>query len=1014
MTLQLLRRTAGAVLVFLWALRAFAGAEALPGLAVQEFTLPNGMLFLVVERHTTPQVAVRLAIRAGSALEDAGRTGVAHLVEHMLFKGTRNFGSRDFRRDAEIQEKIDAAFEEIRAEEARREPDRERVRRLREEMERLRLEAQGLYIPQVFSTQLGKNGAVGVNAFTSTDQTQYVASVPADMLEQWFSIASEQVFEPAWREFFVEKEVVKREWAFRYANDPGGAAWLDLHALAYQAHPYRNPVIGWPADIERLGTRDAIAFHERYYHPANAVCVVVGDVTVEEVRRLAGIYFGRYPAGNRAPELVTAEPPQAGPRRSVRFLEGARTPLVRIAFHGPRMTHPDFYALDALSLLLSEGRSARLTRRLVEPGLAADAWAVNPDRRYAGLFVLGGTPVEPEEAREASSSEEKRRAAYLRACEELEERLLAEVERIRDEPLPEAELARMKRLNRRDFLDRLRSNGAIASLLATLEVQAGWRYVQDHLARMEAVTAEDVRRVAAEILRRDRRNTAYVIPGGPAARPPEEYREERSIPSAAAARRVIDTPDRANHSRFPTPEGWRHPLSFRREPRRIDYPPPRRLSVGGVPVFFLPDPELPVVDVALLLRTGAVDEPEGLSGLTGLLGETLVEGGTESRSPEELAAVLDDHAIRLNASFGVEESALQLSTLAADWERGIELFAEVLERPAFDARILATAQRRIVDALHRQGEDASAVAMREALIWHFAGHPYGRDPLQAIRGVPRVSAEDLKAFLRARLAPGNLAIAAAGDISEERLERGLARLVRSLGAAGAGGNAVSAPEATPPVLALIHKPGQVQAQAALLLRTIPRSDPRFWKLGLLTEVFGGSDSMVYTRLRDDLGYVYSAGFYPASRLKAGMAVGMIGSRSDRVAAAIEETLRLMEGLRREVPREEVELKRLDALNSFVFQVGSPYELARAYARFALRGEPSDTLARIQESYFGATAEGLRELAALFFDPRRVQVFVVADKTTPVRDAGGRTVTLEEELRSLADRLQFPFREIDWR
>ncbi len=1010
---KLWRRFLGVLLILVGALGAAAGTEALPGLAVQEFTLPNGMLFLVVERHTTPQVAVRLAIRAGSALEDAGRTGLAHLVEHMLFKGTRNFGSRDFRRDAEIQERIDALFEELRAEEARRHPDRERIRRLGEEMERLRLEAQGLYIPQVFSTQLGKNGAVGVNAFTNTDQTQYVASVPADMLEQWFSIVSEQVFEPAWREFYVEKEVVKREWAFRYANDPGGAAWLDLHALAYQAHPYRNPVIGWLADIERLGTRDAMAFHERYYRPANAVCVVVGDVRREEVQRLAALYFGRYPAGTRAPEIVTAEPPQAGPRRSVRFLEGARTPLVRIAFHGPRMTHPDFYALDALSLLLSQGRSARLTRRLVETGLAAEAWAMNPDRRYAGLFVLGATPVEPEAALQASS-EEKRRAAYLRACEELEERLLAEIERIRDEPISEEELSRMKRLNRRDFLDRLRSNGAIAGLLAALEVQAGWRYVQDYLARMEAVTAEDIRRVAAEVLRRDRRSTVYVIPGGTAARPPEEYREERSIPSAAAGRRAIEPPDFENHSRYPTPEGWKHPLSFRREPRRIDYPPPRRLTVGGVPVVFLPDPELPVVDLVLLSRTGAVDEPEGLIGLTDLLEETLVEGGTEARPPEELAAVLDDHAIRLEVSFGLEESSLHLSTLAADWEKGIELLAEVLARPGFDARILESARRRILDALRRRGEDASAVALREAMIWHFAGHPYGRDPLRALQTLPRVSAEDLRVFLRDRLTAGNLVIAAAGDISEEGLERGLSRLVQAFRPAGSGRNALPPPGTTPPVLALVHKPGQVQAQAALVLRTIPRSDPRFWKLGLLTEIFGGNDSLVYTRLRDDLGYVYSAGFYPASRLQAGMAVGRIGARSDRMAAAIEETLRLMEELKRGVPREEVELKRLDALNSFVFHVSSPYDLARAHARFDLRGEPADTLARIQESYFNATAEELQELAALFFDPRRVQVFVVADKATPGSGTGGRKVTLEEELRSLADRLQLPFREIDWR
>ncbi len=241
---------------------------------VKEFTLKNGMLFLVVERPATPQVAVRLAIRAGSALEERGKTGIAHMLEHMMFKGTKNFGSTDYQKEAEIQVRIDAAYEVVKAEQAKRTPDTSLIQAKLKEMEELRLEAQKLYIPQVFSSQLGKNGAVGVNAFTSQDQTQYIASVPSDMVEQWFSIVSEQLFEPAWREFYVEKEVVQREWAFRYVNNPEGAAWLDLNATAYTAHPYRNPVIGWKSDMERYSTRDAVDFHSQFYNPTNAVCVL--------------------------------------------------------------------------------------------------------------------------------------------------------------------------------------------------------------------------------------------------------------------------------------------------------------------------------------------------------------------------------------------------------------------------------------------------------------------------------------------------------------------------------------------------------------------------------------------------------------------------------------------------------------------------------------------------------------------------------------------------------------------
>ena len=155
------------------------------------------------------------------------------MLEHMMFKGTKNFGSTDYQEDAKLQARIDAAYDKVKSEQAKRSPDAKVIQEKRAEMEQLRLDAQKLYIPQVFSSQLGKNGAVGVNAFTSQDQTQYTASVPSDMIEQWFAIISEQLFEPSWREFYVEKEVVQREWAFRYVNNPEGAAWLDLNAVSY-------------------------------------------------------------------------------------------------------------------------------------------------------------------------------------------------------------------------------------------------------------------------------------------------------------------------------------------------------------------------------------------------------------------------------------------------------------------------------------------------------------------------------------------------------------------------------------------------------------------------------------------------------------------------------------------------------------------------------------------------------------------------------------------------------------
>jgi predicted Zn-dependent peptidase len=225
---------------------------------------------------------------------------------------------------------------------------------------------------------------------------------------------------------------------------------------------------------------------------------------------------------------------------------------------------------------------------------------------------------------------------------------------------------------------------------------------------------------------------------------------------------------------------------------------------------------------------------------------------------------------------------------------------------------------------------------------------------------------------------------------------------------------MAAPSPTPPVVALVHKPGQVQSSVVAVLPGILRSDPQFWKLNLLMNVFGGNDSLMYTRLRDDLGYVYSAGFYETARWQAGLLIGMISCKGDKAADAILETVNIMRSLRQGIPGRELELKRLDTLNSFVFNVDTKAELVQAYGRYALRQEPLDTLGRIQDSYFAATGEELKALALKLLDSHKIQIHVVADKTIPVKTADDRTLSLEEDLKAMAQALGLPFREIELR
>ncbi|MGD2268812.1 MAG: pitrilysin family protein [Desulfobacterales bacterium] len=982
-------------------------------ITVKEFQLENGMLFLVVERPTTPQVACRLAIRAGSALEDVGKTGIAHMLEHMMFKGTKNFGTRDVEKDLALQEKIDSAYQAVGREQQKRHPNKEFIRKKLEEMERLRAEVQKIYVPQAFSTQLARNGAVGVNAFTTKDQTQYIMSMPSDMLEQWFSIVSEQIFEPSWREFYVEKDVVQREWAFRYVNSPAGAAWLDLETTAYTAHPYRNPIIGWKSDMQRYTTADAVAFHQKYYSPSNAVCVLVGDVKLEDVRRLAEIYFERYPAGRRSPETVTAEPQQQGPRKSVRFLKGARTPLVRIGFHGARMGTKDFYALDAMTMVLSHGRSARLTQNIVDKGLAVQAWAYNPDNRYGGMIILGASPNEPQALQSQSITEAEKQQAYLAACEKVGDMLVAEIEKLKTELVSARELERIKKLNQRDFLERMRSNEDLAGSLATLEVQVGWQYFTEYLDRMGEISPDDIREVTRKYMRTGNQTRVYVIPGKTPHLPPETYTEVRSI-SGASSSNIFEPEKLENNSIYPTPVGWKHPLSFRRHPQKITYPRPQTAEIKNATVFYLPDRELPLIDLTLLIKAGETDLPDGKTGLSGLLESSLIRGGTQNYSPSELAMALDENAIQLSVSVGEEDSAIHLSVIKHDWDKGLALLQEVITQPAFDAGVLTVAKDQELVALRRQSDRAQAIAMREGMIWHFKGHPYGRDPLLGLDTIPAISREDLQGFIKKYFIPANMVAAVAGDIDKQRAVAGLKKLFNSLPKGKSTQRNLSDPPKPSPVLALIHKPGQLQSQVVFLLRSNQRTHPDYWKTNLLANIFGGDDSLMYKRLRDDLGLVYSAGFFQTYKWRAGILIGYIGCKGDQTKTAITETLDIMKDLRREIPPENLKLKRLDALNSFVFNVDTPAELVEVYGRYHLRNEPLDTLERIQDAYLRASREDLLKIAARLLDPRKIQIFVVGDKKITVKEAGGQKMTLEEDSRRLARRLGLPYKEIKLR
>jgi len=501
-----------------------------------------------------------------------------------------------------------------------------------------------------------------------------------------------------------------------------------------------------------------------------------------------------------------------------------------------------------------------------------------------------------------------------------------------------------------------------------------------------------------------------VIPGGKPDQPAQRYTEVRSI-GITGATKIVKPDTFHNNSIYHTPADWKHPLSFDRVPKKIVYPKAQTATIKNTPIFYLADRELPLIDLTILVKAGDVDIVNEKTGLADILSNSIIQGGTQRYSPSELAQVLDENAIRISISVAEEVSTIHLSVMKADWEKGLDLLKEILTRPAFDPTVLNVVKEKEIVSLSRQGENAHTVAMREGMIWHFDGHQYGRDPLIGIKTIPDISRADLTAFMKTHFVPSNIVAAVSGDITFKEATAGLKKLLEALPQGRSPERNCNDPKETPPVLTLIPKPGQVQFQVVLVLPGFKRTHPAFWKARLLTDIFGGSDSLMYTRLRDDLGLVYSAGFFQTYKWNAGTLIGYIGCKGDKTSTAIMETLKIMDSLRKNVPEKDLELKRLDALNSFVFNVDTPAQLVEVYSRYYMRSEPLNTLEKIQDAYRHATREELRELAVQLFDPSKIQIFIVADKMTRVKTKDGTELTLQEDLIALAKKIGLPYREI---
>jgi len=492
-----------ALVVLAWlAVPAAVAAETAAGsgtatkaeVPVETFTLDNGMQFLLVHKPELTTVSAGWVAHVGSANERPGITGLSHLFEHMMFKGTHTIGTQDHERDLEIiaaQEELQEQVRRVLEEQRERwrlgeiedpfDPDQrtEELVQLEKRFQELVDEQRALMVKDEFDKIYTKEGASGMNAGTTQDLTLYFITVPANKLELWFWMESDRLQNPVFREFYSERDVVHEERRLRTESTPTGKFDEQFDAMFWQSHPYAWPVVGWPSDLRVISKEQADRYYDTYYAPNNLTGAIVGNFDPARVKQLAERYFGRLERGAvEPPDVVTLEMPQLAEKRMIAHCDCQ--PQVEVRYHTVPFMHGDSYALDVLAGLLN-GRTGRLYKSLIlDQQIASSAFSSQNSQKYAGYFTLHG--------------ETKGEAAP----ERIEQALYEELQRIREEPIPEQELQKVKNNIAADAFRQLDSPFFLMLQLLWYDGLGDWGYMNTWADKTLAVTAEDVKRVSGK------------------------------------------------------------------------------------------------------------------------------------------------------------------------------------------------------------------------------------------------------------------------------------------------------------------------------------------------------------------------------------------------------------------------------------------------------------------------------------------------------------------------------------
>jgi predicted Zn-dependent peptidase len=464
--------------------------------------LPNGLTILICERPEAPVFSYITFVDAGDVNDPSGESGLAHMFEHLAFKGTTEIGTNNWPAEKVALEKVEEANRAYEAEYLKPEGRNEaKLAELKKKFQEAQDEAHKYVVPNQFTEVAVRNGAHELNAETGLDDTKYFWSMPENRLELWAWLESDRLADTVPREFYKERSVVMEERRMSVDSDPQGRLFEQFVATAYVAHPYGRSNIGWPSELSQINATEAMEFHKKYYVGSNIVVAVVGDVKAAETMPILEKYFGKVPGGPKPEEMTTVEPKQFAEKTVV--IHEATQPIYVEGYHRPSYRDPDDAVYDAISDILSNGRVSRLYRSLVrDQQIAAVAEGVSgfPGQKYPALFVFFAAPLPghtPAQMRDA---------------------IHKEIDKLKASDVTDDELQMYKTRTRADLLRGLADNQGLANALAEYQTRYGdWRELFHQLDRVDKVTKADIRRVANKVFVDTNRTSAWIETVAPPA-----------------------------------------------------------------------------------------------------------------------------------------------------------------------------------------------------------------------------------------------------------------------------------------------------------------------------------------------------------------------------------------------------------------------------------------------------------------------------------------------------------------